>query len=435
MRDLVTTITALKNSQWDQTAALRLHISREFPLMMEAFRIIDEDYSQPKGRKGFNLVKRESKKYGFLYYVRYSHNGKMLPSKWNCHTALLEEAERFARDNRERLVGQYLRDHDGKGFSLFETFYREHSEYLASEEKRNRPLSDTTRRNYHSVITGKFIPFMRTHHISCYEHVDGKALDDFQDHYLALGIKPQTVNDYMKAVKRVFRYLERKRLVAENPCANLHNIPVSAEDKAMRGCYDLSEVKGVFNKRWRDHKLYLLCLLIYTTGMRNGEIAEIRINDMVSFGGCHFIDIKKSKTANGIRLVPLHERAYQKLKAFGAGKGPEEKLFKGCTSVTFSNANHELARIICSVNKKVDIGGITFYSGRHFWKTLMNSEGLGEDVEEIFMGHKVSGDVRKLYNHRDKQGKKLMVKKAKQVFSILDKRLFVPSGKNKKQAV
>jgi hypothetical protein len=39
------------------------------------------------------------------------------------------------------------------------------------------------------------------------------------------------------------------------------------------------------------------------------------------------------------------------------------------------------------------------------------------------MGHKVSNDVAKLYNHRDKQGKKLMLKKAKQVFSILDKRL------------
>jgi integrase len=419
----------LKNGAGE--SALGLYIKQKFPVTLKAFRLLDEDYSQPKTCKGFNLVKRE-KKHGFVYYVRYSHNGKMLPSKWNCHTNIPEEAERFARVNRERLVEKYLREHDDKGFKVLEGFYETDSEYLASEEKRNRPLSDTTRRNYHSVITSKFIPFIRGRRIGSCECIDSKALDDFQDHYLALGIKPQTVNDYMKAVKRVFRYLARKRFISENPCANLHNIPVGEDDKRARGCYELADVKGVFNKRWRDQKLYLLCLLIYTTGIRNSEIAEIRINNIVSFGGCHFIDVKKSKTPNGIRLVPLHEKVYQKLKTFGAGKGPDEKLFAGCTSITFSDANHELARIIRAGNKKADTTGITFYSGRHFWKTLMNSEGLGENIEEIFMGHKVSNDVRKLYNHRDKQGKKLMVKKAKQVFSILDKRLFVPSSTNKK---
>jgi hypothetical protein len=54
----------------------------------------------------------------------------------------------------------------------------------------------------------------------------------------------------------------------------------------------------------------------------------------------------------------------------------------------------------------------------------MSAEGLG-DVEEYFMGHKVSSDVSKLYNHKDKQGKNMLAKKAREVFKILDKRLFV----------
>jgi len=40
------------------------------------------------------------------------------------------------------------------------------------------------------------------------------------------------------------------------------------------------------------------------------------------------------------------------------------------------------------------------------------------------MGHKVVADVKKLYIHRDKQGKERLVKKAKQVFSILDRCIF-----------
>jgi integrase len=75
---------------------------------------------------------------------------------------------------------------------------------------------------------------------------------------------------------------------------------------------------------------------------------------------------------------------------------------------------------------KADAGerkGVTFYSGRHYWKTLMNAGGLG-DVEEYFMGHKVSGDVSKRYNHLDRQGRERIVEKAREVFGILDKRLF-----------
>jgi hypothetical protein len=58
----------------------------------------------------------------------------------------------------------------------------------------------------------------------------------------------------------------------------------------------------------------------------------------------------------------------------------------------------------------------------------MNSGGLGEDVEEIFMGHKVSSNVAKRYKHRDRQGKEIMLRKAEQVFDILDRRLFGKPG-------
>jgi hypothetical protein len=66
---------------------------------------------------------------------------------------------------------------------------------------------------------------------------------------------------------------------------------------------------------------------------------------------------------------------------------------------------------------------ITFYSGRHYWKTLMNSEDLGE-IEEYFMGHKVSNEVRKRYNHKDRQGRRILMKKTKELLDILDRRLF-----------
>jgi hypothetical protein len=47
---------------------------------------------------------------------------------------------------------------------------------------------------------------------------------------------------------------------------------------------------------------------------------------------------------------------------------------------------------------------IAYYSDRRFWKTLMNASKLEDDVEELFMGHRVTSDVAKLYNHHDKHG-------------------------------
>jgi len=98
-------------------------------------------------------------------------------------------------------------------------------------------------------------------------------------------------------------------------------------------------------------------------------------------------------------------------------------LFDFCIEV-FRTANKNLAAQLGLSEEEMKREKISFYSGRHFWKTLMSSEGLGEDVEEVFMGHKVSGNVAKLYNHRDKHGKERMVKKAKEVFAILDRCIF-----------
>jgi hypothetical protein len=71
---------------------------------------------------------------------------------------------------------------------------------------------------------------------------------------------------------------------------------------------------------------------------------------------------------------------------------------------------------------RLDAQNITFYSGRHYWKTLVNAYGLG-GIEEYFMGHKVSKDAAERYNHRGKQGRGRLLAKTHEAFEILDKTL------------
>ena len=106
--------------------------------------------------------------------------------------------------------------------------------------------------------------------------------------------------------------------------------------------------------------------------------------------------------------TPLHEFVYRKITAYvkKAGKKGGDLIFhidgrKTLGSNIYNEANAELAKYTGYSGEQLEKENITFYSGRHFWKTLMDSENLG-DVEEYFMGHKVSADVAKRYNHRDK---------------------------------
>ena len=424
MTSLMNAISLFKSSeqQPDDFSFWKSYVYREFPNTIKALRFVDSERASTGSRKGYALVKRTKRKEaaGYVYYARFYHEGKILPSQWNTHTSVLEEAERFARENRTRIIEEYFSAHEKRDLKFFADFFEDDSAMLRSEDKRNGRICDKWRAACNHHMKNWFVPFLEKRRVYSFSKIDIRLLSDFQDSLLASGLKPQTVNGYLKAVRKVFSYLARKGMVDMNPCKLLSNIPVRAEDQAVRGCYEIGRPAGVFNRKWEEEVSYLLCLLIYTTGMRNCEIKRIKKEDIVTIEGCRFIDIKESKTANGVRLIPLHDFVYRKLMTYRAGKEAGAPL-SAIYDKVFTRANKDLARHL-GAEDEIKRQNITFYSGRHFWKTLMNSEGLG-DVEELFMGHKVSSDVSKRYNHRDKRGKELLAQKAREVFSILDRSL------------
>jgi integrase len=406
--------------------SLRHRFISECPKTTVALNLLDSEYRTRAQHRGYALVKRDCKKLGFVYCVRYWHEGKMLTSKWSCHTNNYEQAQAFAQTHRDELIRRYGQKNENGICQFFRTFYNGSSRMYHSECKRNGALSEGRRKRYESVMVNKFLPFLNDRQIRSFDKITVRLLDDFQDVLLEGGLKPQSVNDDLLAVHKAFKYLSRKGMVQENPCQALAPVPEKQEDKRTHGCYETGRLKGVFDKRWKDKLSYLLNLMIYTTDMRNSEIGSFRTSDIVEFSGCHFINLKHSKTENGIRLVPLHERVYRNVLEYARRRrsGEHAPVFAGVSSYRFTKAYCDLGKLLGLSRDYLKEHNITYYSGRHFWKTLMNACGLGDDVEEIFMGHRVSGDVAKLYNHRDKQGKRLLVKKAREVFKILDRKLF-----------
>ena len=415
------------------------------PAEMQTYKDIGSKFSDPITPKRFYLNKIRNKKLGYVYYVRYLNNGKVVPSHWCTHTNDLEAAKRFALENREKLLINYYNRNNKKIkshkelYSILKKYYAENSEFLQTDKKRGRVLNDKARVTYHNFILKQFIPYLRKERITSFEQIDTPLLSRLQNYLLAdktikgktiKGIKPQTINHYVSYISLIFDHLIQEGQIKTNPCKSLITLKVKQEDQEITGCYEKNELRGVFNKKWKDEFSYLLCLVIYTTGMRNSEIERMTANDLITIGNINFIDISKSKTKNGIRNVPLHDFVYRKLSAFIRKnklsnndiifKNPKRKKLG---SDIYDEANLELGKFTGYDREKLVKENIRFYSGRHFWKTLMNSESLG-DVEEYFMGHKVSGDVAKRYNHRDKQGGKKLLEKTKKVFQILDKYVF-----------
>jgi integrase len=384
---------------------------------------------------GFSLDKRENKTYGFLYYVRYRYEGKMLPSKWNTGTNDFLQARLFAVNNRDRIISEYLsRKADDNLYNILAGYYKKDSEYLTVDKNRKRDFCEQRRRIYFNFVNNKFIPFLKQRKITRFQQIKPSHLSALQDELLAAGNKPQTINDHLSGVKLLFDHLLRKSIIESSPFKELSPLAVKDEDVKLTGCYEVDGIKGVFNKAWRDKVSYLLCLLTYTTGMREIEMMNMKAHDIITIDGRRFIDIKKSKTVNGIRIVPLHDFVYSKLAEYIKAQAIKDDglIFEKIRRDKFSSANMDMALMLDGAAKPdkekiksaLQTQNITFKSGRHFWKTMMNAKELGDDIEEVFMGHRVTKDVSKIYNHRDKQGKEKIMKKTKLFTAILDGVIF-----------
>jgi integrase len=391
----------------------------------------EDKFKSRKNHKDYNLVKVPNKKHGFLYYVRYSQDGKLIPSRWNTHTTIREDAEQFALANRQRLIDSYrARDKVSTLYATLQTYYQEDSPYLSIDRKRNRILSKKTRSVYRNFIKKVFLPYLKSKQIRAFSEITPPVIAGLQNTLLQNGKKPQTINRYIGSVGAVFTHLVMTGVIRENIFSRVKPIRSRRKDSRVRGCYDIDLINGVFKTPWGNTLSYLLCLVIYGTGLRNSEIEKLRVKDISKIGKYRFLSIRESKSENGVRIVPLHPFVHKQLAGYieEAGKTPEEYLFTRDgghnQSTLYRKANADMGERLGKTAEELEERGISFYSGRHFWKTLMNAGGLGEDIEEYFMGHKTSADVSKRYNHKDKQGRERLEEKVRLVFSILDKKLF-----------
>ena len=388
---------------------LREKIQRDYPEALAAIRELAAE-SAAAAPKRYALHKVKNKKLGFLWYVRYIENGKLVRSQWSSGVNDRARAEQWARENRERLLSEYHERKNNRDnfFSVLRRYYEAGSEYIQTDADRGFSLNEKTRKLYYNFINRTLIPFFKAKGIKNFSGITAPHIAGLQNQLLSKGSGAQTVNRYMRVFRHIIKHLIMKGLIADNV---FDNVIMLKEKKGKRGCYDVEAIKGIFSRPWENAAplSYILCLIIYSTDMRNCEIERMKLEDIIEIDGVHFVNVRKSKTENGLRLIPLHETVYKEILRHAENKKSGEFIFskKGGPnqSTLYRQARRDMGAAAGYTEEELYELKISYYSGRHFWKTLMSAEGLG-DVEEYFMGHKVSGSVANRYNHKDKQGRK-----------------------------
>jgi integrase len=384
-------------------------------------------------RQEFSIVARYGKN-GMTYYVRYFINNMMIPSQWSTKTNDPEKAAVFSRKNKEMILQKYFRRKEGKTlYTILEKYYKKDSTYLKIDAVRGRKLSESSRKILHGFILNTFIPFLKNHNIKDFPEITVVLINRFQN-YLLLDKKllPQSINRQVSGIKSIFNHLYMTGVVSSNAIKD--TVPLRRLNSRIRGCYALDELAGIFKHPWKDYKSYLLCALIYSTGMRNNEISGLRVKDIIEkdtldYGPIFFLNIERSKTVNGIRKIPLHHKVKDALDLWISERrlSDDTLLFINYEDQPFyrytKRANLALGSLLGREPDALDEQNISFYSGRHFYKTMLNTYNLG-DVEELFMGHSVNKKVSELYNHKDKRGEQELLRAAKAAIDIIDKCLF-----------
>jgi len=313
-------------------------------------------------------------------------------------------------------------------FAVLNNYYTENSPYLIIDTARGRKINETSRQILHGFIINTFIPFLQKNKIRRFGNIKPVVMRNFQN-YLLIEKKmlPQSINRQMGGIKAIFSHLFMAGVIKHNIVRDIS--PLKPANSRIRGCYSVDELKGIFKDTWKDKKSYLLCSIIYSTGIRNSELQNLKVKDLIVRENVDFLNIVKSKTSSGIRTIPLHPKVRKTLEEWideNKLSGEDYLFVRNCNKRIFKNAKKAgifMGSLLGKGQNELENENITFYSGRHFYKTMLNLYNMG-DVEEIFMGHKVSKNVSERYNHKDKRGEKELLAAAKKAIEIVDNSLF-----------
>ena len=146
-----------------------------------------------------------------------------------------------------------------------------------------------------------------------------------------------------------------------------------------------------------------LLQLLYMTGMRRSEAAQLRHSDIetvqVDGESRQFIHVRESKTRAGIRTIPVHRELAPLVEAMMHDASDDNAFLLDCGGDYKGRETNIVAKIrVAMRGEGLTYRGLVLHGLRNTFATLLEQAGVSEDVSADIMGHKRTTITYGLYS-------------------------------------
>lgn len=244
--------------------------------------------------------------------------------------------------------------------------------------------SSNTLRGYRRDIF-QFINFLKKNKIKSFKSISYQDLLSYLGYLRNYGYSETTIGRKVASLKSFFKFLSARKIIKSNPVALLSS---PKKPDRLPDFLTLEEVEKILNipseKNWQSLRDKAILELLYSTGIRVGELTSLKIGDIDFFQELIKVKGKGKKE----RIVPVGSYALKALIEYIERRPnkKEKNVFLNKYGKPLSERSVE--RIIDKFSKKAGIGKkITPHTFRHTFATHMLDRGADLRTVQELLGH------------------------------------------------
>jgi integrase len=236
-----------------------------------------------------------------------------------------------------------------------------------------------TRRRYKSS-EANLLAFLGDSRI---DHISTARIEEFKRVRREVRVKAATVNRDLRFLAQILKQAERERFIGRSPFDLAKFFSNEAKDRRKPHILSWEEQGKLL--AGAPPRIRVLTVLGVETGMRTGEMKALRWEDVDLLN--NVLRVEKSKSAAGIRSVPLSEFSKSELLKWRNLVGPE---YSEWVFPNLSNRRHPLQggrKAWATALRKAGISFFPIYNLRHTFASRMTAAGVSPLTIAQMLGH------------------------------------------------
>lgn len=157
---------------------------------------------------------------------------------------------------------------------------REYILNFLDEEKLEKNYSKLTIDGYYRDLS-IFLEYLNENNISSYNAVDYKDIRLYINYLYDLKYTNKTISRHISSLRSFFKYLKKENIIDNNPMLLVSNPKLDKKLPKYLNFNDTEKLLNAFdNKNYVSIRNSLILEILYSTGIRVGEITNIKVSDI-----------------------------------------------------------------------------------------------------------------------------------------------------------